>query len=402
MKALVIQEQHFMALPTGEVWVDKQSDRQFWDRYLRVFDQVIVFARMHNTDNIGIKALRSDRPEVSFIGIPDFRGIGGLLKNYHVIQKALKRALKEVDCVLFRAPSPISMVCYRLVASSGKPFAVELMNNPKTHYSREAMKKWYQPMIACFVTNQTKRMCKRANGVAYVTETVLQQLYPSTARLYGETKSHFESSYSTIKIEKDNYICCPWEKKRPDPVVFIHSGEMVDYRKGQNIVIDAAALLLTQGYPIRIHFIGDGDKREEFEEYAALKGIKDAVQFVGWKSGFAKVQEELLKGHFFIFPSRGEGLPRSIIEAMASGLLCFGSNIDGISELLDSDCLVDSYSGKAFAEKIEVFLKDWSKTIQKREEQFQLSKKYENSILSAKRDVFYQKLAECVKRGNNE
>ena len=402
MKALIIQEQHYMTLPNGEVWVDKQSEQRFWDRYLRVFDELIVFGRMREAREPDMKALRSDRPELRFVGIPDFRGIGGLLRQCLTIWKTLKRALAEADCVLLRAPSPISMVCYPLVARSGKPFAVELMNNPRTHYSREAMKKWYQPLAAAYITNQTKRMCRRANGVAYVTEQVLQGLYPSTARVKGESKDYFEASYSTIQLEEKDYICPSWGSARPEPLVFVHSGEMVDYRKGQTVVIDAAAQLRKRGYPIRVLFIGDGDKRAEFEACAARAGLGDDVRFAGWKSGFAQVQQELCKGHFFLFPSRGEGLPRSVIEAMASGLLCFGSNIDGVAELLDEDCLVEQFSGQAFADRIEPFLKDWSRSAAKREKQFADSKRYENSILSERRDVFYQKLAECAMRKQHE
>ena len=75
--------------------------------------------------------------------------------------------------------------------------------------------------------------------------------------------------------------------------------------------------------------------RQEFEEMAKELGVSNAIEFTGWKSGFKQVQAELLRGHFFVFPSSGEGLPRSVIEAMASGLLCFGSKIDGVVELLN-------------------------------------------------------------------
>ena len=39
MKLLVIQEQHFTKLPNGQVWVDKQSDTKFWERYLSAFER---------------------------------------------------------------------------------------------------------------------------------------------------------------------------------------------------------------------------------------------------------------------------------------------------------------------------------------------------------------------------
>ena len=70
MKLLVIQEQHFTRLPNGEVWVDKQSDTKFWERYLNVFDEIVVCARMKNADKLGKKALRSDRENVTFVGMP--------------------------------------------------------------------------------------------------------------------------------------------------------------------------------------------------------------------------------------------------------------------------------------------------------------------------------------------
>ena len=391
-----------MKLPNGEVWVDKQSDRDFWSRYLRVFDKLVVCARMQSTESVGTKALRSDRPEVTYIGMPDFRGIKGLLTHYFAIQKALKRAIKEADCIMFRAPSPISLVSYRRVVKSKKPFAVELMNNPITHYSKDAMKKWYQPLVSAFITNQTKRMCRRANGVAYVTESVLQKMYPSTARINGTSDNFFESSYSTIRLEENNYICKYWDKSRPEPIVFVHSGEMVDYRKGQIIVIDALSILKEQGFPVRAIFIGDGIKRAEFEEYAKSKNIDKNTEFVGWKSGFPQVQKELLKGHIFLFPSLGEGLPRSVIEAMASGLLCFGSRIDGIVELLDDENLVDVFSGEAFADKIKPFLENWDQSIYYRNLQFERSKKYENTKLSMKRDDFYNRLALCANRMEEE
>lgn len=58
MKLLVIQEQHFTKLPNGQVWVDKQSDTKFWERYLSAFDEIVVCARMKCADSLGVKAFQ--------------------------------------------------------------------------------------------------------------------------------------------------------------------------------------------------------------------------------------------------------------------------------------------------------------------------------------------------------
>ena len=399
MKLLVIQEQHFTKLPDGQVWVDKQSDTKFWERYLKVFDEIVVCARMKHADTLGVKALGSDRKKVSFIDMPDFRGAAGIIKYYTKIQKALSVALRDADCVIFRAPSPISMVSYGIVRRSGKPFAVELMNNPYTHFSPGSMHHIYQPIIQKFITNQTKRMCKSANGVSYVTDHVLQQLYPSTAKLLGRnTEKYFESSYSTINIKQEDYIKTAWPENRPEKVVLVHSGEMLDYRKGQDVFIKAIAELKQKGYPVKGILIGDGVIRSEFEALVEKLNMSNDIEFTGWKSGFKQVQAELLRGHFFVFPSSGEGLPRSVIEAMASGLLCFGSKIDGVVELLDEPMLVEQMDGHAFAQCIEPYLKDWQKARVERDNQFEKSKNYEASILEKRRTAFYTKLRSLTEK----
>lgn len=396
MKLLVIQEQHFTELPNGEVWVDKQSDIHFWDRYLNVFDEIVVCARLKKSDRLTAKALRSDRDRVSFVAMPDFRGVSGIVKHFFEIQRALYTALKQVDCVIFRAPSPISMVSYGAVKLSGKPFAVELMNNPRTHFSANAMQHWYQPIIARIITKQTEQMCLKANGVSYVTKQVLQDLYPSTAKLEGETIQHFESSYSTINLASKQIKKSVWPAVRPEPVILVHSGEMADYRKGQPVFIDAISQLIKRGFNVEGVLIGDGDKRSEFEQYAKDANVYESVEFVGWKSGFEQVQNELMKGQIFVFPSLGEGLPRSVIEAMASGLLCIGSRIDGVPELLDEDLLVNDFDGMAFANCIERYLLDWKTAGDKRELLFEKSHDYEASKLTAERNVFYKKLKDLA------
>lgn len=388
-----------MKLPNGQVWVDKQSDIKFWDRYLNVFDEIIVCARMKNVESVGVKALRSDRDRVSFVGMPDFRGAGGIVKHYLGIQKALMSALKKADCVIFRAPSPISMVSYGIVRRSGKPVAVELMNNPYTHFSPDSMHHFYQPIIQKFITNQTKRMCKAANGVSYVTAHVLQELYPSRSMMnQKKSRKYFDSSYSTINLSKDKYIKPEWTDEKPSPIVLVHSGEMLDHRKGQDVFITAVSELKKRGHAVKGVLIGDGETREEFEQLAKDLGIYSDLEFTGWKSGFNQVQAELLKGHIFVFPSSGEGLPRSVIEAMASGLLCFGSRIDGVVELLSDDLLVDRMDGIDFANCIEPYLLNWEKAKAERDVQFEKSKEYEASILEKRRTAFYTRLKQVAER----
>ena len=107
-----------------------------------------------------------------------------------------------------------------------------------------------------------------------------------------------------------------------------------------------------------------------------------------------------MRGHIFVFPSTGEGLPRSLIEAMASGMLCFGSDIDGICELLPEKLLVKEFSAEAFTDKIVPLLENWSEISALKEQLFEKSKEYENSKVNIRRGEFYSKLKKCTELYN--
>ncbi|GLX67373.1 glycosyltransferase family 4 protein [Paenibacillus glycanilyticus] len=400
MKLLVIQEQHFTRLPNGEVWVDEQSNATFWDRYLNVFEEIVVCGRFtHAQSNDTDKLMRSDRERVSFIELPNFRGVGGLLKNLFNVMRIIKSAINQSDCVIFRAPSPISMIAYPLVKASNKPYAVEIMNNPQTVFSKDSMKNFYQPLITFLMVSQTKSMCMSANGVSYVTAKVLQELYPSRAKKKGESKRYFESHYSTICLEESHYSFSEFGATLPKPLIMIHTGKMQDNRKGQDIFIESIAKLRRKGYEVEGILVGDGVMRNDFENLGQQLGISDSLNFVGWKAGYNAVQAELKKAHIVVFPSMGEGLPRSVIEAMANGLLCIGSKVDGICELLEDNSLVSNINSDSFVNSIEYYLKNWEEVKSVRKKQFDTSKEYENSKLEKRRTEFYFKLKEvCLEK----
>lgn len=399
MTLLVLQEQHFIKLPNGQIWVKETSNTSFWDRYLDVFDQVIVCARLsHHYNNVTDGLMRSDRPEVIFIGLPDFRGILGLLSNWWQIRKTISMVIDKADCIIYRAPSPISLIAYPIIKKKGKPFAIELMNNPLTTYSKQTSRNVLIPLIRKIVTNQTREMCLVANGVSYVTENSLQKLYPCTALLqHISNKHYFTSYYSTIRLEEENYFFNEYVDltRLPNPIILVHSGKMNDLRKGQNLMINCAKSLIDRGYNIRLKLMGDGILKNSFINLARKLDIDESVDFLGWITGYEAVQKILQEAHLFIFPTLGEGLPRSVIEAMANGVLPIASDIDGVGELLPKELLVSEFSTEAFEEKIISVLDNWSQINEKRNLVFQKSKEYAYSILREKRTTFYKSLYDC-------
>lgn len=69
--------------------------------------------------------------------------------------------------------------------------------------------------------------------------------------------------------------------------------------------------------------VGDGELRAEIEEKINALGITDAVKMLGSRGDVPELMQAM---DIFLFPSRWEGLPVTVVEAQASGLPCFLSD----------------------------------------------------------------------------
>jgi glycosyltransferase involved in cell wall biosynthesis len=106
--------------------------------------------------------------------------------------------------------------------------------------------------------------------------------------------------------------------------------------KGFNILIEAIGLLLDAGTPVRLRIVGDGPYRSELEAAAQARGIAESVSFAG-ELPPAAVREELEAADIFCMASFSEGLPVSLMEAMAVGAPCITTWIAGIPELAENE-----------------------------------------------------------------
>lgn len=100
--------------------------------------------------------------------------------------------------------------------------------------------------------------------------------------------------------------------------------------------------------------VGEGRQRDRIEEYAANSRIKEKLSFLGHRSDINQI---LGISDIFILVSHHEGSPNAILEAMASGVACIGSNIGGIPDILkDTGILIDVGNIQQLYESISLLL----------------------------------------------
>lgn len=150
--------------------------------------------------------------------------------------------------------------------------------------------------------------------------------------------------------------------------------------KGHDVVIQVVKKLNDAGIDAQVVFVGDGEKRKEFEQMAGSLGIGDKVSFTGLLPSPKDVREILLNSDLLIFPTKCEGLPRVVIEAMAVGLPCLSTPVNGIPELLEKEYMFDPLDVDGFVKKIIDLLDDPQQLNQMSKRNIEKAREYESSI----------------------
>jgi glycosyltransferase involved in cell wall biosynthesis len=103
--------------------------------------------------------------------------------------------------------------------------------------------------------------------------------------------------------------------------------------KGHDIFVQAAKLLLKVRDDFHFIMVGDGKERKKYETEINATGLKNQFHFLGKVSN---IYNALNLMDIFVLPSKWEGLPISILEAMAFKVPVIAADVGGISEVLKS------------------------------------------------------------------
>ncbi|TCP52339.1 glycosyltransferase involved in cell wall biosynthesis [Tumebacillus sp. BK434] len=384
MKLLVALEAHFYRTPDGRVWNDSVSDASFWQRYLKVFPEVLVVARVKQVETADPKWKLSGGENIEFWCLPDYQGPWQYLKRRRALREEIKKAVKACDAVMLRVPGAIGTLVWNVVKKTNKPYACEVVGDPWDSLAPGTVQSIARPLARVLTTWNLKRQCEQADGVSYVTEKTLQRRYPNRAAFY--------THYSSIELYDNAYADSPRTEAPHGEVRIFNAGSMATLYKAQDVQIQALHKLRARGINARLVLAGDGVCRAQFEEVAASLELSDKVDFLGLLPGPEAVRRELDRSDLFILPSRTEGLPRAVIEAMARGLPCIGTNVGGIPELLEQEDLVPVEDAGALAERIAEMLQDAKLYTERSDQNWHKAKEYHANLLSERRTTFYTRL----------
>jgi glycosyltransferase involved in cell wall biosynthesis len=387
MNVCVAVEYRFVRLPDGSVWTPNQYALSFWNRYLDVFDAVRCLARVLDVPRLEGDWHRADGPGVSFSAVPHYVGPSEFATNARRIRSAIHGAIAPGSAYLLRVPGNVGDVARGKLKAMGYPYAVEVLGDPYDVFSPGAVRHPLRGFFRWYATRQLTLHCAGACAASYVTEEALQRRYPSNGPSIGA---------SSVELSNDAFAAGPRQTPRQAARVdLLFVGSLEQYYKGPDLLIRAFAQCVGRGLNLGLTIIGDGKYRRRLEALAGELACRDRVRFTGQVAA-TQVEAELENADLFVLPSRTEGLPRAMVEAMARGLPCIGSDAGGIPELLPPDAIVPRGDMRALAAKIHELVTSPARMSAMSAENLDRAKAYRSEVLQERRVQFYRRVLETT------
>jgi len=414
MDLIIALEHRFWRTRDGSYWTGTIYPRPFWSRYLSVFDRINILARVYDVPAKRDSWSRVDGDGVTFAAVPGYIGPWALVRNFRKVSAAIRGAIRSDCAILLHVPGTVATMAFRRL-QPGQPYGVEVLQDPDIYFSSDSFSHPLRPFWRWWFTHNQKMQCRQAACCLYVTERVLQQRYPPGGQ--GERSSWsleppaFSVGVSDVEMQDAAFI--DWkdraryrlEASNTDAKAhhdgrfrIIYVGTLERSVKAADILVTSFARSVSAGLDAELAMVGDGREKPRLEALAQSLGLGDRVAFLGYLSAGEAVRRQIDASDLFILPSRAEGMPRGLIEAMARGLPCIGSCVGGIPELLPEAALVQPGDIAGLAAKILQFARDPELRAEMGRQNLTTAHRYHESILQPKRIAFYEKLVDSTQQ----
>lgn len=382
MKVVVTAEYHYLATDDG-VMVDGKCDYAYWAQLLEVFDEVGVFSRL--TAATRPAAARAvEGPGVTLLPAPDFVATRGLVGAAPGLAAAAWRAARAGDVFLLHAPGAMATALHPALRITRKPYAVEVVGDPRGSLDGAGR---VLTALRGLAGRELQAMVAGAATTRYVTRRHLQDRYPP--------RPGTPSFVVSDAFVPDAIFAGPPATITDEPVLALgFVGALHRPYKALDVLLDALARTTR---PHTLDVVGDGGLRPQLEAQAARLGLGGRVRFLGLLPSGTPVYDFLRGRAALVQPSRTEGLPRSVLEAMALGLPCLATPVGGVPELVGPDELVAVDDAAGLARAIDALAADPARRRRLALANRELARNYAAGVSRATMRRFHQALRDAAR-----
>jgi glycosyltransferase involved in cell wall biosynthesis len=287
---------------------------------------------------------------------------------------------------VLRMPSQLGSLFMEHLTEKRHPFGILVVADPFKAFDRKSCGHPGWRLLRWRYTRALRSACRNAAAVAYVTSRSLQTKYPPGGG--------FVTDFSDVVLTDAWFIERPrrFEQTGGRCWNLVHVGTFNQPYKAQDTLLNAIALCREAGISVRATLVGGGRYRQGIESLASSLRLDGVVTFAGDVPLGAAIRKHLDNADLFVLPSRTEGLPRALLEAMARGLPCLASDVGGIPELLDSVYLVPPDRPDLLFRRIAAVLSDPGSLTEMSARNLSVARQYHWTNMAPRRRAFLDHL----------
>ncbi len=362
---------------------------ELFERYSYLADEITFMMRTRQI--YGDKVFTPVPPQVKVVSVPDFKKPELYFRNKPEAERIVSRQVMASDILVLRSQSSVAQLALKYIKKYDKPYIIEAVGCSWDSYWNHGL---IGKLVAPGMFFKTRSAIRKAPYVCYVTESFLQKRYPARGKTLSCSNVVLDEISEDV-LEKRLERLSSFD---PEYSLVLGTAAALDTRyKGQEYVIRALKDMKDMGYNVRYRLAGGMNGRQDscfLRELSEKLGVSELVSFEG------SLDMEQMKAFYdsldiYIQPSKQEGLPRSVIEAMSRGCPVTGTDIAGIPELIRPELLFRKGSPD---EVIKGIRKVLSSDLKKEAaDNFRKARKFRRRELTEKRQLFYDGFLEDMK-----
>jgi Glycosyltransferase len=279
-----------------------------------------------NQVDVAFQIVRDVKPEIQAMGCKvynlPFRRSPFSLDNYQAY-KILKKIIREGGYDIVHTHTPVASACVRFACRKQNKIKVIYTAHGFHFYKGAPLKNW-------IIYYHIEKWLSRYTDLLI---TINQEDYQSAKKWKAKQVEYVPGVGIDINKFCDVVVDRTTKRKElgisEDAIIILSIGE-INKNKNHKIVINALKKLENP----QIHYIlcGHGNLEENLKNLSVKNGLMNQVHFLGFRED---IPELCKTSDLLVFPSFREGLPISVMEAMASGLSIIASRIRGNLDLIE-------------------------------------------------------------------
>jgi len=380
MKLLFVHD-HIFVRYKGKIYSNTFS-YDILKRYIQHFSSVTFVARYKDLeDKVDLPLASGDG--VEFVLLDSISNLNSFFSLRQKYKKLLIDLIKRHDRVIVRLPSEFAILTATLAQRHHKNYMAEVVGcgwDAMKNYGG-IISKLYAPLLYI----RMQKAVKGAEYVLYVTNEFLQKRYHISSDAKTISLSNVKINVSK-QVLKHRLIKMELLKEK---VIFGTIAKVDLKYKAIDTVIRTLSMLDTNLYDFEYRIVGDGN-HTQLQKLAQKLNIENKVFFDGLYTSKESLNSWLDNIDIYIHPSKQEGLPRALIEAMSRGCPAIASDVGGIPELLDKEMLFSHKDITTFIYLLETLPLDVDKMKEQAIKNHTKSYEFQTHILEQKRKEFLE------------